>query len=127
MSSRRQQHRSESGAVAVELALVLPLLVLLVFGIIEFGRGYDAKISLNAAVREGARALALGTGSATSATEAAAPMLDADDITVTTSASPCTPGQPVTVTATYPFTYSVPFFDDGTVTLTSTAVMRCAG
>ena len=50
----------ERGAAAVEFALILPLLVMLVFGIIEFGRGYNAKIELTGAVREGARELALG-------------------------------------------------------------------
>ena len=44
----------------VEFALVLPLLLTLVFGIVEFGRGYNVKVELTGAVREGARALALG-------------------------------------------------------------------
>ncbi|WP_414690442.1 TadE/TadG family type IV pilus assembly protein, partial [Nocardioides sp.] len=33
---RRLRRRDESGAVAVEAALITPILVLLVFGIIEF-------------------------------------------------------------------------------------------
>lgn len=117
--------RSEQGAAAVEFALVLPLLILLVFGIVEFGRGYNAKVTLTHAAREGARALAIGEGDPIQITKDAAGMLDPDDVTV--SASACTAGGKATVTATYPFTYTIPLFNDGTITLTSTGVMRCGG
>ena len=50
--SRRGDRR---GAVAVEFALVLPLLMLLVFGIIDFGRAYYTLNQVISAVREGAR------------------------------------------------------------------------
>ena len=43
------------GAVAVEFALILPALLLLVVGIINFGWLLGQKLSLNQAVREGAR------------------------------------------------------------------------
>lgn len=36
----------ERGAAVVELAIVLPLLVAFVFGIIEFGRAYNTRIEL---------------------------------------------------------------------------------
>ena len=130
MNSERKSN-SERGAAAVELALVLPMLVVLVFGIIEFGRAYNAKLHLSAAVREGARSLALGkplTEVVTTVSNAA-PGLDATALAapgaVTTSASPCLPGTPATVTVTYPFTYSVPFINTATVTLSATGVMRC--
>ncbi|WP_077489855.1 TadE family protein [Sinomonas mesophila] len=41
--------------MAVEFALVLPMLPTLVFGIIEFGRLYNAQIVFSNAAREGAR------------------------------------------------------------------------
>ncbi|MHA1221536.1 MAG: TadE/TadG family type IV pilus assembly protein [Candidatus Heimdallarchaeota archaeon] len=48
--------RDQNGATAVEFALILPLLILLIFGIIEFGLLlYDQQILTNAC-REGARA-----------------------------------------------------------------------
>ena len=57
MTSRRQRER---GASAVEFALVLPFLLLLIGGIVDFGRFfYTQNIVVNAA-REGARMLALG-------------------------------------------------------------------
>lgn len=53
---RRQCHRhSERGAVFLEFALVLPLLMSLVLGIYTGGQAYTNKIGLVEAVREGAR------------------------------------------------------------------------
>lgn len=45
----------DSGASAVEFALVVPILLLLVFGIINFGIIFSQQLTLNNAVREGAR------------------------------------------------------------------------
>jgi Flp pilus assembly protein TadG len=47
--------RSESGAAMVELALALPILLLIVWGVIDFGRLLYTTNSLASAVREGAR------------------------------------------------------------------------
>ena len=47
--------RKESGQSLVEFAVVLPLLLLLVFGIIEFGRIFQASLVVNHAARESAR------------------------------------------------------------------------
>lgn len=115
----------ERGAVAVEMALVLPLLVMLVFGIIEFGRGYNAKVELTGAVREGARVLALGgTGGETdSAVTGAAPNLDSISISKTACAGNGTGD--ATVTATYDLDYGIPFVASGTWTLRATGVMKC--
>ena len=52
-SSRRGAR--DRGAAAVEFALLLPLLLLIVFGIIDFGRALNAQITLTQAAREGAR------------------------------------------------------------------------
>lgn len=129
---RRSDHpavknkRPETGAAVVELAFVLPILVLLLFGIVEFGRGYNAKIQLTAAVREGARAAALGKNASAveSATKAAATGLNPTKVTVTSAT--CTTGTAdAQVTATYPFTYDIPLFGRRTSSLSATGVMRC--
>lgn len=119
--------RGERGAAAVEFALVLPVLILLLFGIIEFGRAYNAKVELTGAAREGARVLAVGSGDPVTTTKNAAPTLDASKLGVTTSGSPCTKGSPATVTATYPFSYNIPLFGSAAVTLSAKGVMRCGG
>jgi Flp pilus assembly protein TadG len=51
--------RSEDGAALVEFAIVLPVLLLLVFGIIDFGRALSAQNSITAAVHDGARLAAV--------------------------------------------------------------------
>ena len=112
----------------VEFALLLPILVLFVFGIIEFGRGYNARIQLTAAVRDGARVVALGGNgaAASTATKVSAAGLDASKITVTAQDT-CPPGSNATVNATYPLRYDIPLFRSGTWTLSAKAVMRCVG
>lgn len=118
----------ENGVVALELALVLPFLLLLVFGIIQFGRAYNAKIELSSAVREGARVLALDSGDPEATTKDGAPGLDADSIVVETSSPvPCTAGTEAWVHASYPFDLDIPFWGSETVTIEAEGVMRCGG
>ena len=47
--------RDQRGAIAVEFALIVPILLLLVLGILEFGIGYHAWDATQNAAREGAR------------------------------------------------------------------------
>ena len=47
--------KKEEGQAMVEFALVLPLLLVLLFGIIDFGWLFYNKIAINNASREGAR------------------------------------------------------------------------
>ena len=54
--------KPDDGAVAVEFALVLPILLVLVFGIVDFTRAMNASVSATHAAREGVRVLALGDG-----------------------------------------------------------------
>ncbi|WP_344818852.1 TadE/TadG family type IV pilus assembly protein [Microbacterium soli] len=107
---------NERGAAAVEFALVVPLLVLLLLGIIEFGWTFNQQVSLSNAARESARYYAVhlddGSGAseadiraaATTAGESAAPTIDWSDSTFSISddcsstASDSTPSGSVTVT-----------------------------
>lgn len=119
----------ERGAAAVELALVLPVLLMLVFGTVEFGRGYNAKLTLTSAAREAARTFALGGDGAVTAMASVTDAF-ADDMVVTlVSACPAEPDldDMVTVRAQYPFSYQIPFFRSGTRTLEAEASMRCGG
>lgn len=136
-TSRRQPTDREVGAAAVELALVLPILLVLVFGIIDFGRAYNAEISLTQAAREGARVRSLGADPAATTTrvQLAAGFLPATSVSV--AAGPACPANPsptdvATVTATTTFTYATPIgalvgFATGPITLRGTGVMRCLG
>ncbi len=51
--------KSNKGNAVLELALVLPLLLLILFGITEFGRAIMTTNMLNSAAREGARLAAV--------------------------------------------------------------------
>ena len=52
--------RGGRGQSLVEFALILPVLVILVLGIVDFGMGLRSYISLTNATREGARFAAVG-------------------------------------------------------------------
>jgi GTPase involved in cell partitioning and DNA repair len=60
MFRRLHARRHESGAAAVEFALVLPILILLIFGIIQYGIYFWARQSAVAAAREAARRSSVG-------------------------------------------------------------------
>lgn len=51
--------KGEKGQSLVEFAIVLPVLMLFLLGIIEFGWLFNAKITLTSAAREGARIYAI--------------------------------------------------------------------
>ena len=57
--SARLHRRGALGQGLVEFALVAPLLIALVFGIFDFGRGMSANVTVTNATREGARYLAI--------------------------------------------------------------------
>ena len=60
MSHLFKLRKNEKGQTLVEFAIVLPILLLLVMGIIQFGIIFSAQIALTNAAREGARAASVG-------------------------------------------------------------------
>jgi Flp pilus assembly protein TadG len=130
--------RGERGAAAVEFALVLPLLVVLVFGIVEFSIAYNHKQGLHAAAREGARLAALPQSSESDVADKVRDALDgvlntteinAATITITPDKThPCdgaAPGTHVVVTVSAPDALDVPFVTNSTVTLTGKGEFLC--
>ena len=113
----------------VELALILPILVMLLVGIIEFGMAYSSKVSIQAAAREGARVLALGGTSASvdSAVRGASGAADLTAIAPTPCPADSLPGSTsfATVTVSAKYDFSIPFMTLGTRTMSATARMRC--
>ncbi|BCJ71815.1 hypothetical protein CS0771_13590 [Catellatospora sp. IY07-71] len=129
--------RADRGAAAVEMAFVLPLLLLLVLGIIDFGRMLNAQISVTEAAREGARAATIS--SVAGAAQTRVNKVNTD-YTVDTGASTFCPASPTagsdaTVVVTYTFEWITPvggiasmfggasFGDD--ITITGKGVMPC--
>lgn len=137
--------RRQDGAAAVELALVLPVLFLLVFGMIDFARAYNAHVSATGAAREGVRVLAIekDLNAAQQAAKDAAPTLDKDgdgivDITFSPAPVQCSPSDKAKLYVAYQFDYITPvgafmaWFGGGSgtmpaTTLTGIGVMRCGG
>jgi Flp pilus assembly protein TadG len=93
----------------VEFALLLPLLLLIVFGIVDFGRALNAQITLTQAAREGARLAALNQPNVVSRTQAAAVGLSPVSVSVTSACPPgAGPGVNATVVTSYSFSFITP-------------------
>lgn len=107
--------------------MIVPILLTLVVGVIEFGRILNVHISTSGAAREGARVMAIENDpvAATDAAITGAPALALTASHVAISPSPCIPGDPVTVTVTYPFDLPLMFLSGSNVV--GTGVMRCGG
>ncbi|MCP8998425.1 pilus assembly protein [Pseudarthrobacter sp. RMG13] len=138
----RDSRSPERGAVAVEFALVLPIFVLLVFGIAEYGRAFNIQVSLSEAAREASRYAAIHSSDtgytpadARSAGIAAAPsvpLVPADIAIAYSPGSACAADSNVIVTITYsvPYMTGLPNLVPGmspNLTVSSRGVMRCAG
>ena len=125
MSRIGRAAKDDGGAAAVEFAFILPILVLLVGGIIDFGFMFNAQVSLTHAAREGVRVEAIGTGDPETAARDAfmAPAVDPASVSVTVTECPSVDGARLDITGSYDF-FFLPF---GASTLTGEAVMRCNG
>jgi Flp pilus assembly protein TadG len=113
----RVQGGSQNGQAIVEFALVLPILMAILLGIIQFGIVFNNYITLTDATRAGARKAAVSRflndngASAKQAVIDAAAGLDQSKLspTISVTASPdwSSPGGTVTVTAKYPYSLNI--------------------
>ena len=120
--------KGERGAVAVEFALVAPILLALVAGIVEFSHAYNLQISVTQAAREAARTMALkdDQSKAALAAIAGAPGLSGGDLELAFSPEACSDEDDMTVTITYPAATLTGLFGN-TVSVTGVGAMRCGG
>lgn len=122
LSGVKRWLQDDHGAQVAEFAILLPILLMLVFGIIDFGRGFFSWVILTNGAREGARAAAVGNNQAavTSTVQNAVSGLYVTGIESGACVSPakgklCVTGanlvgdmgEPVTVTVQYNFSYIV--------------------
>ncbi len=130
----KKKLRDERGVTAVEFGLIVPILLILVLGIIEFGHAFQVQGTLSSAAREGARRMALQNdpSEARDAVQAAAgslrPGITDAQITITPASCPVasTTDTDVVVTIAYPMPFLTGFFG-ASIDLTGTGVMRCQG
>jgi len=128
--SRRLYNR-ERGQALVEMALVLPLFLLLLFGVIEMGRIGYAYITVSNATREGGRVATIGGKDLEikSSIVDAAPSLDSLNLTIniTPLEADRQSGQEVTVDVSYPVQLVIPIISNiipNPVVVSSSIVMR---
>ncbi|HQE06056.1 MAG: TadE family protein [Tepidanaerobacteraceae bacterium] len=133
MMTIRKFVKTERGQTLVELALVLPVIILILFGTLEFGRLFHSYIVITNAAREGARLGAVGKSDEeiVSRIREASPLYQADSrlrvIRLEPNESARSPGVPLTVEVAYDVELVTPIFSSilpNPVTLKSTAVMR---
>jgi Flp pilus assembly protein TadG len=136
-SDRPRRAGNDRGAAAVEMAIVLPLLLLILFGIIDFGLMLNRQLLLTEAAREGARAAALDGSDATVRDRVEAVLGSAPS---TIQVSPCPAGPSAdadaSVSLSYAYQTKTPLGSvmllfgsspGDSFTLTATGVMSCVG
>lgn len=125
----RRSHRNRRGAAAVEFGLVLPVLLMILLGIIDYGWVFFNQLQMTNAVREGARAgvvvddpvTALNTADAVTKNYLTAGGIDLTNVTISAN---FVGGSDVQVTATQnPFQPLVGFVPTP-AQLNATAAMR---
>jgi Flp pilus assembly protein TadG len=108
--------KNQRGQALVEFAIVLPILLLLVMGIAQFGMMFNSYLSLQNASRDGARAGAVGN----STTEiknlilSTSPRLQESNLTITVTPSDANrkPGDTLTVKLSYDYKLTVPIISN---------------
>jgi len=132
----RRKGEGEGGQSLVEFALVLPIFLLVLFAIVDFGMAFHAWIAVTNSAREGAR-LGAVRGPAAEIEQRVRDTtgtLDQENLTVTVTNAEGDPGDSVIVDVSYAYSLMTPMADllalisGGTIsdslTLSSTADMR---
>lgn len=127
---RRRPERNESGAAAVELALILPVLLTIVLGIIEFGYLFFVQASVSGAARDAVRVYAIhnDTVAATTVVNGAVP--DPTKVTSVTFAPVCATDLQATAIVTYQYQSLTGWLDfaiGASPVITGKGTMRCEG
>jgi len=133
---RRRLRKDQRGQAIVELALILPVFLLMVLGMIDLARAWNAKQVITDAAREAARRGVVDNpivtqtyveGVAESALSNAG--FDYNLATITATGVNAPTGDPLQVDITYPYTFEfmsifMNMIGGNTVTLTTSIVMR---
>jgi Flp pilus assembly protein TadG len=127
--------RRQDGAVAVEFIIIGPILILILFAIVQFGLIWAALENYVSAAREGARYAAVrcqpdSSSGCTNAliaarVSAASTMAISGSPSANISCTTSTIGQLVTVSWSQNLSYNIPFFGARTYTKTIQAAFRC--
>ncbi len=110
------------GASTVEFALIVPVLIMLVFAIFQFGMVFGDHLAITHAAREGVRLAAVGKFNEQEVRDRAFPV----NLTSVTVGYPSGEihGEPVEVRVEYHYQLNIPFFGTRLIPLASQAQMR---
>jgi Flp pilus assembly protein TadG len=107
---------NQKGQALVEFAIVLPILIMLVMGILQFGMMLNAYLTIENASREGARAGIVGSTDSQIQTLiiADSPTLDPQSLTVTITPQQASrqSGGTLSVRVTYKYKLTVPIISN---------------
>lgn len=141
----RSGRRADRGQSLIELVLVLPLLLLVLFGILEFANAWRVYQTITNSAREGARRAVIHTSTAADVQQAIDSRMQAGGldpakanfrlVICTPGAGSCAIGDPDTVEISYPYQFRMvgPIAElicsscgsgFGSVTLATRSVMR---
>lgn len=116
--------RLESGSAVVEFALIMPLVLVLLLGVVEVAVIARSEIQLVHATREGAREAAASPDTSRAAAAVRGALGNNRSNARIAVSRPSTVGHKATVTVSLPHRVAAPIFGGFTVTLSSTATMR---
>lgn len=135
----RRRKRDQRGAAAVEFALILPIFLMVLFGVIDFGYAINRSAVVNNAARDAARVATFAEATPAEVTTAVQRALDGmPGVTVTFDCRPALPTDPActfndrmsgnyaAVTVRYQHTMITPvgMFFPGGIDLSRTSEMR---
>ena len=122
--------KSEQGQTMVEFAMVIPLILVILFAVIQFGVVYNDYVTLTDATRVGARKAATSRhevspeATAETAARNSATGLDPAKVDFDVNATAWEHGESVTVEGTYPYTINLLGFVVASGDLTSETTER---
>jgi len=129
--SFQKKKRNYKGQSLIEMALILPVILLIIMAIVDFGLLFNSYMVINNAAREGARNAAIGSTDVkvSGIVEEVTGMLDQSRLTFTVTPSEALrkKGDEITVTVTYQNQLITPIISaivSNPVQITAKAVMR---
>ena len=107
---KKNRREGEKGQSLAEFALIVPIFLVLVFAIVDFGMGFHAWITVTNSAREGARLGAVGGTSdqITQKVRDTSSSLDQDRLSVTVTNAQGIPGESVKVEVDYDYQMITP-------------------
>lgn len=129
--TRKKTYKSSPGQALVEFALVLPLFLLLIFAVVEISNVGYSYVTLNNAVRSGARVASLGglDSNIRNTVTTSSPLFDTNflNVTITPNEANRRSGSEVNVNASYEVHLTTPVLSQvlpNPVTIQSSLSMR---